>query len=139
LLNIKGKSAAAVVEFFWRGIILLTSCRPESGFNNFITIIFGWQQTVMFRAILALTAGAVALAASPPDAVKVFVKGEAGYYCHKIPYLYRTMNNVLIALAEGRGKDGRSSCDDFSVCEFMSRFYTEMFDCFHCFIFLSGN
>lgn len=54
-------------------------------------------------------------ATSPPDAVKVFVRGEGGYYCHKIPYLYRTFNNVLVALAEGRGKDGRQSCDDFSV------------------------
>jgi hypothetical protein len=53
---------------------------------------------------------------SPTDAVTVFVKGEGGYYCHKIPYLYRTANNVLIALAEGRGKDGRDACDDFSVC-----------------------
>lgn len=52
---------------------------------------------------------------APADAVRVFVKGEGGYYCHKIPYLYRTANNVLIALAEGRGKDGRTACDDFSV------------------------
>ena len=55
--------------------------------------------------------------------MKVFVKGEGGYYCHKIPYLYRTTNNVLIALAEGRGKDGRESCDDFSVRAIYVRLY----------------
>ena len=53
-------------------------------------------------------------ATAPEDASLVFVKGEGGYYCHKIPYLYRTTSNILIALAEGRGKDGREACDDFS-------------------------
>jgi hypothetical protein len=56
-----------------------------------------------------------AKASYPRDSVLVFGKGEGGYYCHKIPYLLRTKNNVLIALAEGRGKDGRTTCDDFSV------------------------
>ena len=54
-------------------------------------------------------------AAKPSGAIQVFVRGEGGYYCHKIPYLFRTMSNVLIALAEGRGRDGREACDDFSV------------------------
>lgn len=61
-------------------------------------------------------------APAPSDAVKVFVKGEGGYYCHKIPYLYRTINGVFIALAEGRGKDGREACDDFSVLWFAAVF-----------------
>ena len=54
-------------------------------------------------------------AVAPPGAVVVFERGEGGYYCHKIPYLFRTSSNTLIALAEGRGKDGRTTCDDFSV------------------------
>ncbi len=52
---------------------------------------------------------------APENSKLVFVKGEGGYYCHKIPYLLRTMSNVLIALAEGRGKDGRDTCDDWNV------------------------
>jgi hypothetical protein len=51
----------------------------------------------------------------PLTSTVVFSKGEGNYYCHKIPYLYRTISGSLIALAEGRGKDGRASCDDFSV------------------------
>mmetsp|Transcript_8571 Transcript_8571/g.12794 ORF Transcript_8571/g.12794 Transcript_8571/m.12794 type:complete len:374 (+) Transcript_8571:32-1153(+) len=50
----------------------------------------------------------------PADSVLVFNKGEGGYYCHKIPYLYRTYHGTLIALAEGRGKYGRDACDDFA-------------------------
>lgn len=42
------------------------------------------------------------------------MKGEGGYYCHKIPYLFRTSSNVLLAFAEGRGLHGRSACDDFA-------------------------
>ena len=82
----------------------------------------------MLRAVLAIIGCAAALSAAPPDAVKVFVKGEAGYYCHRIPYIYRTASNVLIAMAEGRGKDGRSSCDDFSVSvRIKFRFYCYIF------------
>jgi hypothetical protein len=51
----------------------------------------------------------------PLDSVVVFAKGEGGYFCHKIPYLYRTSSGTLLALAEGRGRDGRASCDDFAV------------------------
>jgi len=51
---------------------------------------------------------------APSDAIKVFVRGEGNYYCHKIPTLYRTSENVLLAFAEARGKDGREACDDFS-------------------------
>jgi sialidase-1 len=64
-------------------------------------------------------------AAAPEDASLVFVKGEGGYYCHKIPYLYKTTSNVLIALAEGRGKDGREACDDFSGTDLV---YKRSFD-----------
>ncbi len=52
---------------------------------------------------------------APVNSVVVFAKGEGGYYCHKIPYLLVTASNTLIAFAEARGKDGRASCDDFSV------------------------
>ncbi len=51
----------------------------------------------------------------PADAISVFVAGEGGYYCHKIPYLFRTNSGSLLAFAEGRGKDGRAACDDFAV------------------------
>lgn len=54
-------------------------------------------------------------AKAPVDSTVVFVKSEGGYYCHKIPYLLRTSNGTLIALAEGRGREGREACDDFSV------------------------
>ncbi len=52
---------------------------------------------------------------APFDSTVVFVKSEGGYYCHKIPYLLKTSQGTLIALAEGRGREGRESCDDFSV------------------------
>lgn len=68
---------------------------------------------VVLVTIYALLVGVKATA--PSDSVVVFAKGEGGYYCHKIPYLLRTQANTLIALAEGRGRDGRSACDDFSV------------------------
>jgi sialidase-1 len=45
--------------------------------------------------------------------VTVFEKGEAGYYCHKIPSLLLTTKSVLLAFAEARGKGG-DSCDDFT-------------------------
>jgi hypothetical protein len=51
-----------------------------------------------------------------PDAVTVFQRGEGGYYCQKIPYLLLTSSGALIAFAEGRGRNGRSACDDFAVC-----------------------
>ena len=51
---------------------------------------------------------------APETSVKVFAAGEGGYTCIKIPYLLRTPSNILIAFAEGRGKIGKSSCDDFS-------------------------
>lgn len=67
----------------------------------------------------------VSLSTAPVDSTKVFVRGEGGYYCHKIPYLYRTVSNILIALAEGRGKDGREACDDFSGTDLV---YKRSFD-----------
>lgn len=71
--------------------------------------------TALALLLLPLMSSA-AVATRPSDAVQVFAKGEGGYYCLKIPYLYRTSNGTLIALAEGRGRDGRQACDDFSVC-----------------------
>ena len=53
---------------------------------------------------------------APTDAVTVFQRGEGGYYCQKIPYLLLTSSGALIAFAEGRGRNGRSACDDFAVC-----------------------
>lgn len=52
---------------------------------------------------------------APPDAVTVFQRGEGGYYCQKIPYLLLSSTGTLIAFAEGRGRSGRSACDDFAV------------------------
>ena len=49
----------------------------------------------------------------PIDAVAVFVRGESGYFCIKIPYLFYTHSGVLLALAEARGLNG-SSCNDFT-------------------------
>ena len=54
------------------------------------------------------------LGEAPKDASVVFEKGEGGYFCLKIPYLYRTSQGTLIAMSEARGKDGRNSCDDWS-------------------------
>lgn len=65
-------------------------------------------------AVLVLLGGGYCKA--PPDAVTVFQRGEGGYYCQKIPYLLLTSSGALIAFAEGRGRSGRSACDDFAVC-----------------------
>jgi hypothetical protein len=35
---------------------------------------------------------------SPENAILVFDKGEGGYFCHKIPYLFHTKAHTLIAL-----------------------------------------
>lgn len=67
---------------------------------------------VAIASIFALHYAVVSTA--PEDALVVFTRGEGGYYCHKIPYLLRTFSGILIALAEGRGSDGREACDDFS-------------------------
>lgn len=50
---------------------------------------------------------------APLKSVVVFSAGEGGYYCHKIPYLFRTTLNTLIAFAEARGKN-QDSCNDFT-------------------------
>lgn len=48
---------------------------------------------------------------SPFPEVNVFTIGEAGYYCHKIPYLLVTRpRGIIIAWAEAR----RGSCSDFA-------------------------
>ncbi len=39
-------------------------------------------------------------AEAPDDAVLVFNKGEEGYYCHRIPYLFHTQSHTLIALGK---------------------------------------
>ena len=64
----------------------------------------------------------VCTATAPEGSVVVFAKGEGGYYCHKIPYLLVTKSNSLLAFAEARGKDGRTTCDDFTVslCIFLN-------------------
>lgn len=69
---------------------------------------------MLFSVLVFLSALSLNLSVAPIDAVAVFSKGEGGYYCHKIPYLLVTSSNTVIAFAEGRGKDGRTSCDDFS-------------------------
>lgn len=68
----------------------------------------------MLSFILLLCSLFSALALAPNSSVLVFQKGEGGYYCHKIPYLLLTSQSNLIAFAEGRGKDGRTTCDDWS-------------------------
>lgn len=65
------------------------------------------------------------LSSPPTDSILVFQQGEGGYYCHKIPYIIRTSSNVLIALAEGRGKNGRDACDDFAGTDLV---YKRSFD-----------
>ncbi len=70
--------------------------------------------TVVFLFLL-IAVSASKHTTRPVDAITVFSQGEGGYYCHKIPYLYRTNQGTLLAFAEGRGRDGRASCDDFAV------------------------
>lgn len=74
------------------------------------------MQAILFLTFLTLEILSFDINSSPETAVLVFEKGEGGYYCHKIPYLFHTNDKTLLALAEGRGRDGRESCDDFSVC-----------------------
>ena len=74
----------------------------------------GFLNFVLIALILAINLKHI-IATRPLTSTVVFSKGEGGYYCHKIPYLLRTLSGSLIALAEGRGKDGREACDDFSV------------------------
>lgn len=80
----------------------------------------------LFLFVLVLfVAGKLSLGKAPEDAVLVFEKGEGGYFCLKIPYLYRTSKGTLIAMSEARGKDGRNSCDDWSGTDLV---YKRSFD-----------
>lgn len=76
------------------------------------------MQSIVLLVVVVLCGIYATEATAPLDSVLVFNRGEGGYYCHKIPYLLRTLSNVLLAFAEGRGKDGRDTCDDFNVCYF---------------------
>jgi sialidase-1 len=69
---------------------------------------------LLLVVLLCSMLAAMVEAVAPMNSVLVFEKGEGGYYCHKIPYLLLTAKNTLIAFAEGRGKDGRTTCDDWS-------------------------
>lgn len=71
-------------------------------------------QSIVLYLITVFYLGTFCVSRAPETSVQVFAAGEGGYYCIKIPYLLRTPSNILIAFAEGRGKDGRSKCDDFS-------------------------
>lgn len=46
-----------------------------------------------------------------------FLKGEAGYYCIKIPSLLVTANNTLVAFGEGR----LNSCSDFTETQLVTK------------------
>lgn len=50
--------------------------------------------------------------------VDVFVAGEDGYACIKIPYLLSTRSGVILALGEGRGRSCSSgSCSDYTCTD----------------------
>lgn len=86
--------------------------------------LIGSMPSLAVIVVVALSCLYAAEAIAPVDSVLVFSRGEGGYYCHKIPYLLRTLSGVLLAFAEGRGKDGRDTCDDFNV--------SVMEDCVDC-------
>ena len=65
--------------------------------------------------IVLLISTSLAYCSAPEGSSVIFSKGEGGYYCHKIPVLFRTHANTLLAFAEARGGNGRSACDDFTV------------------------
>jgi hypothetical protein len=52
----------------------------------------------LFILLFGFGRGEETLLSSPEHAVLVFNKGEGGYFCHKIPYLFHTQANTLIAL-----------------------------------------
>jgi sialidase-1 len=80
---------------------------------------------IFWACIISLICLTIASGSAPDDATKVFVKGEGGYFCHKIPTLFSTTDNVLLAFAEARGKNGREACDDFSGTDLV---YKRSFD-----------
>jgi hypothetical protein len=87
---------------------------PKLLTNQIMLLKFVFRASVTLMYLLGISFQ-LTVGNRPLDSVVVFTKGEGGYFCHKIPYLYRTCNGTLLALAEGRGRDGRASCDDFAV------------------------
>ncbi len=53
--------------------------------------------------------------------VDVFVMGEGGYYCIKIPYLLLTSNGTFIAFGEGRIGD----CGDYAETDLVYKRSTD--------------
>ena len=51
-------------------------------------------------SLFSLFVSSEEIGGSPDGAIVVFNKGEGGYYCHRIPYLFKTRTNNLIALGE---------------------------------------
>jgi hypothetical protein len=57
-----------------------------------------WTKVLLLFGLSTLGRAEPSLRESPNNAVLVFNKGEGGYYCHKIPYLFHTKAETLIAL-----------------------------------------
>ena len=76
---------------------------------------------VLVAVVLHLTAMGMVCHSAPATNVTVFAKGEAGYYCIKIPTLFATKGGQLLAFAEARGKLGPYGCADWSATDLVSK------------------
>lgn len=91
-----------------------------------------FRSTFMFIlfSLLALCSASSSFNHSTP--VDVFVKGEDGYFCVKIPALLVTKSGVLLAFGEAR----RDSCSDYTKTDLVQKHSRDggktCEDCFSC-------
>lgn len=73
--------------------------------------------TILLLIAFVLCVSSSIIAEAENQRVDVFIIGEGGYYCIKIPYLFNTMKGTLLALGEAR----YLSCSDFAATDLVMK------------------
>jgi sialidase-1 len=81
---------------------------PQQGGSNYTILVSNVRDTSNLIIPANTPAQFLAPNAPPPERVAVFVNGQNGYACYRIPAMVTTTNGTVIAIADGR----ISSCGD---------------------------